>query len=224
MADLRLIEFRRKWERRFAVIGLDAVRAAAADQAIGIFAPHVRCQIVKAYLVLGADIALEDATHDGLDFYLYDRKAAGTGDLGACTTGITIAGGYTVTGVTGATFVTDELHAGDIIAITSAGDATIDGSYTVVSIESETALTVSAPFPSAQVDLVIARSGQIGVAITNTAALVDDIKHDFEADGYILAEDSVIVVELDWTDAAGGGPDPIIGPTLCVEYIPLPAV
>ena len=145
MADLRMTEYRRKFDKRVTIV-VGQGGTVEADIALGAIRFGVRALILKAYAVIGADIAAASATVDKVAIGLFDRGAAGAG------------------------------------------------------------------------------STQVGSDVDNTASLADDIVHDFKADGYILAEDSVIGIEQNWTEAATPGAIVLTSPTIIVEWIPFPAV
>lgn len=225
MADMRMLEFTRKWNKQVAVIGLNRSAGGASEvsEAIGAFAPGVRCLIVKAGIVFGADIAIEASNSvSKTTFKLYDRKAAGTGIINV-SDGVCVINTGTLTSATAA-FVTNEVNAGDLITLSGGTPTTNAGVYRVVSVDSATQLTLDTTFAVASTAEDIDMTGQVGSTIENTAALADDIRHDFAADGYILAEDSVIVVERGETDYATSSAAAVVGATLVVEFVPLPAV
>jgi len=148
MADLRIMEFRRKWDVRVDATGLKSSAGGATEvsEAVGFWAPLVRAIVLKAYLVLGADVAIQVTNSvSKTKFELYDRKNDGSGTT------------------------------------------------------------------------------KIG-SIENTAALADDVLHDFGTDGYIVEEGYVIGVERTETDFATSSAAAIVGPTLIVEWMPFPAV
>jgi len=74
-----MLEFRRKWNKQVSVIRLtDAADEAA--RAVGFWAPGVRSLIIKAYLIIGADIAAAaSASVSNLKIELFDRAADGSG-------------------------------------------------------------------------------------------------------------------------------------------------
>jgi len=82
MADLRIMEFRRKWDARVSAVGLahSAGGGTEVSEAVGFWAPLVRAIVLKAYLVLGADVAKQaSGSVSKTKFELYDRKDDGSG-------------------------------------------------------------------------------------------------------------------------------------------------
>jgi len=149
MTDLRIMEFRRKWDARIDATGLKSGAGGATEvsEAVGFWAPLVRVIVLKAYLVLGADVAQQaTGSVSKVKFELYDRGTAGAGTT------------------------------------------------------------------------------KVGSEIENTAALADDILHDFKADGYIVEDSCVIGVERTETDFSTSTAPATVGPTLIVEWTPFPAV
>jgi len=225
MADIRLLEHRRKWNKRVDHIGLSRSAGGNTEvsEAIGAFAPGVRCLILKAHLVFGADIAIEaTGSVSKTTFKLYDRKAAGTGIINV-SDGVCVISTGTLTSATAA-FTTNEVNAGDQITLSGGTPTTNAGVYRVVSVDSATQLTLDTTFSVASTAEDVDLTGQVGATVENTAALADDIKHDCGADGYVLAENSVIIVERGETDFSTSAAAAVTGPMLIVEWIPLPAV
>ena len=224
MADMRMTGFTRKWNKQTAtIVGIpESGGTLTADIALGFWAPGVRALILKAYLIVGATIAVDSATVDTIEVNLFDRKAAGTGIINV-SDGVCVINTGTLTSATAA-FVTNEVNAGDLITLSSGTPTTNAGVYRVVSVDSATQLTLDTTFSVASTAEDIDMTGLVGTAGNTTAALTADIKYDMGADGYILAEDSVLGIEQDWTVAGTPGAIVLVAPTVVIEYIPLPAV
>ena len=145
MADVRLLEYRRKWEKRCDIVGLKSSAGGATEvsECIGFWRAPVDALLLRVGIIFGADISKQaSGSVSKVNFKLYDRKDDGSGTT------------------------------------------------------------------------------QVGSTIENTAALADDILHDFEAGGYKLAEGYVLGVERTETDYGTSNTAAVVAPTLVVEWIP----
>ena len=224
MADIRILEHRRKWNTRVdTIVGVgEAAGAVSSDIALGVWSPGQRALLLKAYLVVGATIAVDSATVDTVEINLHDYKAAGTGVINV-SDGVCVISTGTLTSATAA-FVTNEVNVGDQITLASGTPATNAGVYRVVSVDSATQLTLDTTFSVASTAEDVDMTGLIGTAGNTTAALTAYHKYDMSVDGYIVAEGSVIGVEQEWTVAGTPGAVVLVAPTIIIEWIPLPAV